>query len=208
LLAFSGGGVRGTTNLFLRYAAAALIVAGSTAAAELFFRMTGSSRITSIFLASVLISAFLLGSGPGFLAAGLSFVIYLYLVDPPYQLSFGSPDDFNSLFLYLAAAILTCLLAGRVRDEAAAAKARALTATSLVEATREFSATADEPFLRQRLAERLAAVWGQDANVEAQHVRVLMAQLRTKLEANPSSPRLLRTETGVGYRLEADDSGG
>lgn len=54
----------------------------------------------------------------------------------------------------------------------------------------------------------IAAVWGQDANVEAQHVRVLMAQLRTKLEANPSSPRLLRTETGVGYRLEADDAGG
>jgi len=53
----------------------------------------------------------------------------------------------------------------------------------------------------------IAAVWGQDANVEAQHVRVLMAQLRTKLEANPSSPRLLRTETGVGYRLEADDDG-
>jgi len=54
----------------------------------------------------------------------------------------------------------------------------------------------------------IAAVWGQDANVEAQHVRVLMAQLRTKLEVNPSSPRLLRTETGVGYRLEADDGGG
>lgn len=53
----------------------------------------------------------------------------------------------------------------------------------------------------------IAAVWGQDANAEAQHVRVLMAQLRTKLEANPSSPRLLRTETGVGYRLEADDGG-
>jgi two-component system, OmpR family, KDP operon response regulator KdpE len=54
----------------------------------------------------------------------------------------------------------------------------------------------------------IAAVWGVEANVEAQHVRVLMAQLRTKLEANPSSPRLLRTETGVGYRLESDDEGG
>jgi len=152
-------------TFLLRYVAAALIVAASTAAAEVFFRMTGSSRITSIFLASVLVSAFLLGSGPGFLAAGLSFVIYLYLVDPPYQLSFGSPDDFNSLILYLAAAVLTCLLAGRVRDEAAAAKARALTATSLLEATREFSATADEPFLRQRLAERLAMAAGGDALV-------------------------------------------
>ena len=54
----------------------------------------------------------------------------------------------------------------------------------------------------------IAAVWGVEANVEAQHVRVLMAQLRTKLEANPSSPRLLRTETGVGYRLEAYDEAG
>jgi len=157
--------VKGPANVLLRYAAAALIVAASTAAAEVFFRMTGSSRITSIFLASVLVSAFLLGSGPGFLAAGLSFVVYLYLVEPPYQLSFGSPEEFNSLILYLAAAVLTCLLAGRVRDEAVAAKARALTATALLEATREFSATADEPFLRQRLADRLAAAAGGEALV-------------------------------------------
>ena len=54
-------------------------------------------------------------------------------------------------------------------------------------------------------AQIIGAVWGSDANVEAQHVRVLMAQLRNKLEADPSNPRLLLTETGVGYRLESDE---
>ncbi|MGQ3016874.1 response regulator [Phenylobacterium sp.] len=53
----------------------------------------------------------------------------------------------------------------------------------------------------------IAAVWGPDASVDAQFVRVLVAQLRQKLEENPSAPRVLLTEPGVGYRLaEGDDA--
>jgi len=51
----------------------------------------------------------------------------------------------------------------------------------------------------------IMAVWGADSNADAQFVRVLMAQLRQKLEANPSSPELLMTEPGIGYRLSCDD---
>ena len=47
----------------------------------------------------------------------------------------------------------------------------------------------------------IAAVWGPDAQVDSQSVRVLVAQLRQKIEAEPSSPRLLLNEPGVGYRL-------
>ena len=32
-----------------------------------------------------------------------------------------------------------------------------------------------------------------------------MAQLRQKLEANPSTPELLLTEPGIGYRLSCDE---
>ena len=53
----------------------------------------------------------------------------------------------------------------------------------------------------------ITAVWGADAQVDAQFVRVLVAQLRQKLEAEPSSPRIVLTEPGVGYRLKADDDG-
>jgi two-component system KDP operon response regulator KdpE len=51
----------------------------------------------------------------------------------------------------------------------------------------------------------ILAVWGAETNADAQFVRVLMAQLRQKLEADPSSPELLMTEPGIGYRLRCDD---
>jgi two-component system KDP operon response regulator KdpE len=46
----------------------------------------------------------------------------------------------------------------------------------------------------------LREVWGPNAT-EAHYVRVQMAELRKKLEADPARPRLLVTEPGVGYRL-------
>ncbi|MDB5422922.1 MAG: hypothetical protein JWQ29_338 [Phenylobacterium sp.] len=53
----------------------------------------------------------------------------------------------------------------------------------------------------------ITSVWGPDAQVDAQFVRVLVAQLRQKVELEPSSPRIVLTEPGVGYRLKADDDG-
>jgi two-component system KDP operon response regulator KdpE len=50
----------------------------------------------------------------------------------------------------------------------------------------------------------MASVRGQDAPLDPQFVRVLVAQLRRKLETDPSSPRLLLTEPGVGYRLATE----
>jgi two-component system KDP operon response regulator KdpE len=46
----------------------------------------------------------------------------------------------------------------------------------------------------------LREVWGPNAT-EAHYVRVQMAELRKKIEAEPARPRLLVTEPGVGYRL-------
>jgi two-component system KDP operon response regulator KdpE len=47
----------------------------------------------------------------------------------------------------------------------------------------------------------LKEVWGPYAVHEPHYVRVFMANLRKKLEKNPSRPELLITEQGVGYRL-------
>lgn len=47
----------------------------------------------------------------------------------------------------------------------------------------------------------LKAVWGPGHAEDTHYVRVHMGNLRKKLEAEPSLPRHLLTETGVGYRF-------
>lgn len=47
----------------------------------------------------------------------------------------------------------------------------------------------------------LKEVWGPNAVEHTHYLRVYMAQLRHKLEDDPTRPRYFRTEPGVGYRL-------
>ena len=47
-------------------------------------------------------------------------------------------------------------------------------------------------------------MWGPAHTEQAHYLRVYMAQLRRKLEADPARPRYLLTEPGVGYRLAAE----
>jgi two-component system KDP operon response regulator KdpE len=47
----------------------------------------------------------------------------------------------------------------------------------------------------------LREVWGVEHESQTQYLRVYMARLREKLEANPAEPVLFLTEPGVGYRL-------
>ncbi|ROQ94286.1 two-component system KDP operon response regulator KdpE [Streptomyces sp. 2132.2] len=48
----------------------------------------------------------------------------------------------------------------------------------------------------------LLEVWGPSYGENTNYLRVYMAQLRRKLEADPSHPRYLITEPGMGYRFE------
>ena len=48
----------------------------------------------------------------------------------------------------------------------------------------------------------LREVWGPQYETETNYLRVHFANLRRKLEADPSRPRHLVTEPGIGYRLE------
>ncbi|MYT74059.1 MULTISPECIES: response regulator [unclassified Streptomyces] len=48
----------------------------------------------------------------------------------------------------------------------------------------------------------LSEVWGASQSNKTNYLRVYMAQLRRKLEADPAHPRHLITEPGMGYRFE------
>ena len=51
----------------------------------------------------------------------------------------------------------------------------------------------------------LQEVWGPQYQTETNYLRVYSAQLRRKLEPDPSRPRYLITEPGLGYRFEVPD---
>ena len=57
-------------------------------------------------------------------------------------------------------------------------------------------------------AQLLADVWGPGGAGNTHYLRIYMAMLRRKLEADPTRPRHFLTEPNVGYRLELDASEG
>jgi two-component system KDP operon response regulator KdpE len=51
----------------------------------------------------------------------------------------------------------------------------------------------------------LTQVWGPTHGSDTHYLRIYMKQLRDKLERDPVQPRHLITETGIGYRLLAEE---
>lgn len=51
-------------------------------------------------------------------------------------------------------------------------------------------------------AHLIKTIWEDQLGVDPQYLRVYVRRLREKIEENPKQPKLLVTETGVGYRLQ------
>jgi two-component system KDP operon response regulator KdpE len=47
----------------------------------------------------------------------------------------------------------------------------------------------------------LKEIWGQNYINQTQYLRVFVAQLRKKIEDDPAHPKLIKTESGIGYRF-------
>ncbi|MBN1396520.1 MAG: response regulator [Bacteroidetes bacterium] len=52
----------------------------------------------------------------------------------------------------------------------------------------------------------LEQVWGPTFAEEAQYTRVYVGQLRKKIEDDPAKPKILITESGIGYRLNLEEN--
>ena len=51
----------------------------------------------------------------------------------------------------------------------------------------------------------LNEVWGVKHMQDAHYLRIFVRKLRQKIEVDPTQPRILMTELGVGYRLVYED---
>ena len=58
-----------------------------------------------------------------------------------------------------------------------------------------------KPLTHRRL---LQSVWGPDYGEETENLRVVINQLRRKIESDPAHPKYIRTEPWVGYRFQAE----
>lgn len=143
----------------LAYVAVATVVAW-------YLRSFHASDLGMIFLAAVLTAAVLQGLRPALVAAGLAFLIYNYLfLAPRYSFSIGAPTDILTLFVFLAVALVTGFLAGRVRDQQQATARRAAAITALLAASRRLSASAKKDDAATALAEQLSAATGGKAMI-------------------------------------------
>jgi two-component system KDP operon response regulator KdpE len=67
------------------------------------------------------------------------------------------------------------------------------------ELLRHLVLNAGKPLTHRRL---LQAVWGPDYGDEPEYLRVMVNQLRKKIESDPARPSLILTEPWVGYRFQ------
>ncbi|HEX3406017.1 MAG TPA: DUF4118 domain-containing protein, partial [Caulobacteraceae bacterium] len=149
-----------------RYLPVVGYVGVATAIASYLDRSFRASDLGMIFLAAVLSAAVLQGLRPALLAAALAFLIYNYLfLDPHYSFAIGSPTDILTLFVFLAVALVTGILAGRVRDQQQATARRAAAITALLAASRRLSASAKKLDAATALAEQLQAATGGKAMI-------------------------------------------
>jgi two-component system sensor histidine kinase KdpD len=176
-----------------------MLVALATGVAELIYRLSHLLRLSSVFLAGVLVAAFWLGSGPAYFASALAFLAFnFYILGGRTPVSFAPWESAVTLAMFSAVAMLTGGLTGRVRDQAQKASARAQATQALFDATRDFSGSAEEDFIKERLAHHLAAAARGRAMVVTDQTTFAAPQGFWPSNETLGEAAKLRTEVGGG----------
>ncbi|MGO4706184.1 DUF4118 domain-containing protein [Microvirga sp. 2MCAF38] len=121
-------------------------------------------NVSMIFLLAVFFSAVRFGIWPAVFASLLSFLSYnFFFIAPFYTFTVAQPHELLALFIFLGVAVLSSALAGRTREQAAAAVNRARATRRLFEFARRLSGLAE----RQMLAETAVAEVHRDLGLPA-----------------------------------------
>ena len=119
-----------------------LAVVAAVLVGELLSTVTALPNLSMVFLMAVLFSAISYGMWPAIYASALSFLAYnFFFIEPLYTFTVAQPHELFALVIFLAVAVMTSALAGRVRDQARIAASRMRATRRLYEFTRRLSAT-------------------------------------------------------------------
>lgn len=125
------------------YLASCIAVAGALAFGLLLTPFAGTDNVDLIFLIAVLLIAGRYGLWPSIAASVISVIAYNFFFLPPlYTFTIANPAHVVALAFFLAAALVASNLAGRVRDQASAARLRAHTSDALYAFSRKLAGVA------------------------------------------------------------------
>ena len=121
-------------------ATSAIAVTGATMLASLISRVTPLPNVAMIFLLAVLLCAFRFGVAPAISAALLSSLTYnFFFIEPFYSFAIAEPHEFVALAVFLAVAIVTGSMAGRLKQQSEAIRERVEETQALYEFSRVLS---------------------------------------------------------------------
>ena len=124
--------------------AALITVALAVGTGELLSLWVKLPNLSMIFLTAVLFCAVTYGLWSAVAASLISFIAYnFFFIEPIYTFTVAEPHELFALLIFLAVAILTGSLAGRVRDQSAIVRQRAETTQSLYDFSRRLAGASD-----------------------------------------------------------------
>jgi two-component system sensor histidine kinase KdpD len=139
--------------------AAAVLVVGLVA--EALMRFVSLPHVSVLFLAPVVMSAALWGTGPAVLAALLGVAAgSFFFYSPIFDFRVAAPQDIADLAVFLIVAVFTSRLAANVRAQALEARRRQQRLSALLEFANRLSDAGSEANLRELIVEQLAPVIG------------------------------------------------
>lgn len=126
------------------FATAALAVAVAVMAGRMISSVTPLPNLSMIFLVAVLVIAVSFGIWPAIFASALSFLAYnFFFIEPRYSFTVAEPYELLALVTFLAVAVVTSTLAGRVKSQIRIAADRTRATRRLYEFTRRLSTLAN-----------------------------------------------------------------
>jgi len=144
--------------------AISIAVAGAVSA-ELLRSVFSATRMSSLFLAPVVVAGYLRGRDAALAAAGLGVVFYRIFL----QFQVGEQprllEDAVNFTVFVGVALLTGSLAGRLRDEVDRSQARARTMELLFDVSRRLHQVPDESGVWKRLCGAITSVSGNGSAV-------------------------------------------
>jgi two-component system, OmpR family, sensor histidine kinase KdpD len=147
-----------------RYVASLLAVVLASAGAGLARYLLGDVNISLIYLVIVVGVATIWGRGPALLASVLAAItLYLFFLSSFGARAIADTDDWLTLLLFLAIAVLTGRLASTAQERAAEARRRARAAAVLYDLSTALLGEGDLAVLLPQIAQRVAQTFDLDA---------------------------------------------